>query len=456
MKPIIISNGRMLVGNPAVEIIGDILIEDGKISAIGTVGSHAEAEIIDAKNSLVLPGLVDTHTHYIAGANAGYSMLPLAGVTTALDAICNGTAPETIQKTPTGLNILFLYLIKPGLTVKSVNPKDSELSQVLDKALKAGAFGIKLAGAHFPITPDATGRLIALCARRKIPLMIHAGTTENTDDINGLLALEALADGNPLHIAHVNSYCLGVATGDSIAEAVSAINMLKRMPHVVSESILSPLDCMGTRMINGVPESLVMINWLEQSGFPGTYKGLEAAIAAEVFRVSGPKNGVFDFLDRDAGLARCRERDGQVTIGISRHTMSKNIVVATAKRDNGDFVVDAISTDGGIVPRNVTLDYGLKLVNAGVFTMSEFVHKACSRGAWMLGLSEQKGQLSVGYDADIVVADPVTGQAQVVISNGLKIMDNGIVYNNNNKLYSLKQGVYSGLAASKVEPEWVH
>ena len=56
----VIKNGYIYTGGEIVR--GDLLIKNGLISAIGT-GLKAE-NIIDAKNKLVSPGLVDVHVHY--------------------------------------------------------------------------------------------------------------------------------------------------------------------------------------------------------------------------------------------------------------------------------------------------------------------------------------------------------------------------------------------------------
>lgn len=41
----------------------DVLIVDGKIAQIGTIEATSDVQVIDAKNLVLLPGLVDTHTH---------------------------------------------------------------------------------------------------------------------------------------------------------------------------------------------------------------------------------------------------------------------------------------------------------------------------------------------------------------------------------------------------------
>jgi len=43
--------------------VGDILIEDDRIQAVAPNIDAADAEIIDARGKLVLPGMVDTHRH---------------------------------------------------------------------------------------------------------------------------------------------------------------------------------------------------------------------------------------------------------------------------------------------------------------------------------------------------------------------------------------------------------
>ncbi|HOC06955.1 MAG TPA: amidohydrolase, partial [Bacillota bacterium] len=43
-------------------IQGSILVEDGKIAAVGQVEIPAEADIIDAAGASVYPGFIDPHT----------------------------------------------------------------------------------------------------------------------------------------------------------------------------------------------------------------------------------------------------------------------------------------------------------------------------------------------------------------------------------------------------------
>ncbi len=55
---ILIKGGRLPDGKNS-----DLLIKDGKIAELAPTIDSPDAHVIDAKNSIVLPGLVDLHTH---------------------------------------------------------------------------------------------------------------------------------------------------------------------------------------------------------------------------------------------------------------------------------------------------------------------------------------------------------------------------------------------------------
>mgnify|MGYP003683451755 CR=1 FL=1 len=61
--------------------MGDVLIEDGKISAVGSNLSAKNAKVIDCSGKMIIPGGIDTHTHM---------QLPFMG-TYAIDDFDSGT-----------------------------------------------------------------------------------------------------------------------------------------------------------------------------------------------------------------------------------------------------------------------------------------------------------------------------------------------------------------------------
>ena len=68
-RPILIKGGCVLSLDRAVGDFeqADVLIEGGKISAVRPSIAAANAEVIDAANTIVMPGFVDTHRHMWQG-----------------------------------------------------------------------------------------------------------------------------------------------------------------------------------------------------------------------------------------------------------------------------------------------------------------------------------------------------------------------------------------------------
>ncbi|MBR4888910.1 MAG: amidohydrolase, partial [Clostridia bacterium] len=60
---ICIKNGRIFDAVNAEPYVGDILVENGKIKAMGEVTVPADCEVIDAEGMNVYPGFIDAHTH---------------------------------------------------------------------------------------------------------------------------------------------------------------------------------------------------------------------------------------------------------------------------------------------------------------------------------------------------------------------------------------------------------
>lgn len=60
---ILIQNGRVLDPETQRNEIADVLVEDGKIAAIGTNLRAEGVEVLDATGKLVIPGMIDLHVH---------------------------------------------------------------------------------------------------------------------------------------------------------------------------------------------------------------------------------------------------------------------------------------------------------------------------------------------------------------------------------------------------------
>ena len=95
MHDLVIKGGTIVDGSGGTPFIGDLAIDGGQISAIGTAVARGREEI-DATGKIVTPGFVDIHTHYDGQATWDQEMGPSSwhGVTTVIMGNCGvGFAP---------------------------------------------------------------------------------------------------------------------------------------------------------------------------------------------------------------------------------------------------------------------------------------------------------------------------------------------------------------------------
>ncbi len=64
MRPMLITGGRVIDPSRQTDEIADVLLQDGKVAAVGrNLGRPDGVEIVDAGGKVVAPGLIDLHVH---------------------------------------------------------------------------------------------------------------------------------------------------------------------------------------------------------------------------------------------------------------------------------------------------------------------------------------------------------------------------------------------------------
>ncbi len=427
---LVLQNGT--VNDPANKVSGrfDVAIRDGKVVEVAPViNAQLSRDAVDVSGYHVLPGVVDLHMHASAwlGGRFAHKMMALAGVTTALD--MSGPIDSVLKiaaEYGCGLNIACINYVRPGDTVENNNPGKSELEALLAKNLKEGAIGFKILGGHYPLTPEATAATIDVAVSNGAYLAFHAGSTATRSNIEGFREAIELIDNRNVHLAHINSYCRG-RVNDCHAEAEEAIVALKANPNIVCESYLSPVNGTSGECKNGVPQSQVTVMCLEARNYEPTEEGLEKAIREGWAQLNEEVGGVVVLSSGQKAVEYWRSKNTDVTISFAVNPKIPRLRLATALRDDDTFVVDCISTDGGGIPRNVTVEKGLALVRLEAMTMDEFALKASYNPAQILGL-RNKGHLGVGADADITVVDLESLKPVMTFSGGKSVMHRGRVF----------------------------
>jgi cytosine/adenosine deaminase-related metal-dependent hydrolase len=435
----------------------DVAVTGGQIAEIAPGLDPTRArEIFDLRGYHLLPGIIDLHVHASAwlGGRAAHKMMAEVGVTTALD--MSGPIESVLdiaRDHGVGLNIACIEAVRPGQTVQGADPGRAELLALLETSLAKGAIGLKLLGGHYPLTPEATARTIELANRSRAYVAFHAGSLTQGSNIQGFHQAVELAGPHALHIAHVNSYCRG-AVRPCMQETEEAIAALIAHPNLRTENYLSPMNGTSAKCSGGAPESRVTQHCLTVGGFPPTEAGFEASILAGWAQINIETGGRVLLGSGPGARDYWRQCGTDATVSFAVNPPEPRLRLATAKRPPGEFVVDAISTDGGGIPRNVIVEMGLALVKLQALTLPEFARKTSTNPARILGLMN-KGCLVPGADADITVVDVDRQQAVLGMVNGQVIMHHGFVCGRGSRIVTTAVGVDAirrrGLAPVVVE-----
>ena len=123
MHTLLIRNATLYDGLGSPGRLADLAVDDGRITAIGSLAGPA-SETIDAEGLALMPGIIDTHTHYDAQLtwDPHATPSPALGVTTAVIGNCGFTiAPckpgdrESVMKNLTQVEGMALETLREGI-----------------------------------------------------------------------------------------------------------------------------------------------------------------------------------------------------------------------------------------------------------------------------------------------------------------------------------------------------
>lgn len=354
-----------LPGSPATHV----LIDEGKISAIGGELPAVDAERIDGRGGYLLPGFIDMHVHGSASADTmdatpdalrtmaryfasrgvtGFLATTMThthdAITRALEnaAACQGAIPD-------GATLLGVHLEGPYINVRAKGAQAGEYVRPADPQeylpwLDLGVIREVTAAPEFPANMD----FIRECARRG--LAVSLGHTTATYE----QALEAFGEG-----ANQVTHTFNAMTG-----------LHHRTPGMVGAAITT----------DGVMCELIA----------DTIHVHPAAINVLV-RAKGA-DGVILITDaiRAAGLGDCVSE-----LGGQRVTVS-----------NGKATLDDGTLAGSVLTMDIALNNTIRSAHIGSADMLLHGQAMTSHNAArQLGLGHRKGAVKAGYDADVVLLD---------------------------------------------------
>lgn len=440
------------VVDPASGIDGcyNIGISEGRIAEVSSGSLNARAEqILDLQGMTVLPGIIDLHTHISRAFGSSYGgchMLARAGVCTTLEMA--GPAPDVYRimaSYGSGINVAVLEGIVPGKNLAGADAGNEEIGAFVARALKEGALGVKILGGHYPLTPDANHRVVTRARGQGAYVAWHCGSTATDNTIVAVREFFEICRGQRVHLAHVNSYCRGLHAAP-MEEVAEAIALLQAAPEIYCESYIAASN--GTRLAMGpdggcasrsTGENLISL------GFENSAAGMEAAIRAGTVYVFAPKGLEIEVITGDSAADLWLECGGEIGGGMHINPAAPRLALCLAKDVDGRFVVDALSTDGGVIPRNNIVSDGLGLVNINAMSLEDFVRKTSINPAKILNLPG-KGHFAPGADADITVVDLAGRRPVTTIVNGAVVMHQGFIMGRGGTIITTAQGKESAAA----------
>ena len=243
--------------------------------------------------------------------------------------------------------------------------------------------------------------------------------------MEGVREIPQLVGKGRLHVCHVNSYCRGVIE-DADDECTEALELLDGMSEQLNTESYHAVQNGTTGMCddNGQVIADVPRNCLRLRGYDTTYEGMRQAIMDGYGSVIAQKGGQIYYARRKEALKLFEESRSNVGMSFPVNLPTSAFTLSAAKNDAGEFIVNAVSTDGGSHPRNVAIQSTMALVEFGALTPLEMAEKLSWGPARMMGLWN-KGHFTPGADADITVLDPERNRPAMSFVGGSMIMHYG-------------------------------
>ncbi len=376
----LIVNGRVIDPSQDIDGFQDILIEEGKIRELYAKGKGPKTKsVVDASGCIVIPGLVDMHTHL---REPGFEYK---------ETIATGT----------------LAALKGGFTsvccmpnTNPVNDNKSVTEFIIDKALRQGACSVYPIGA---ITQRQEGEQMT-----EFGTLINSGCVAFSDDgmpVTDSLVMRRVLEYSKIFDVPVISHCedLQLSAGGVVNEGIVSTTLgLKGIPNAAEEIMVSR-DIALSELTGGrlhiahisTAGSVELVRNAKSRGINVT-----AETCPHYFTLTDDALKSYDTnlkvnppirSERDVEAVKQGLKDGTIDVIATDHAPHH------ADDKNKDFDLSAF----GISGLETAFALGLRLVDQGVLDLKQFINKMSTTPSKLMRIP--KGSLMPNADADIAV-----------------------------------------------------
>jgi allantoinase len=376
-------------------------VRDGRIERVGpTEEAPAGAAFIDCKDSVLMPGLVDTHVHVNEPGRTEWEGFETAtraaaagGVTTLVDMPLNSIPATTTREALRAKTAAASEKLRVDVGLwGGVVPANSRDPHELDGLLDGGVLGFKTF--LVPSGVDEFGHVgeadlraaMPVLARRGAVLLAHAELPGPIDR-----AAEVWNGAGPAELSDYGRY---LQSRPDAAE-VEAVELLVRLcretgcrVHIVHVASAEVLPILRRAREEGLPITA------ETCPHYLTFAAEEIPAGAVTFKCAPPLRS------RDnRELLWEALREGLIDLVATDHSPCPPEM---KKIESGDFR----GAWGGISSLQLALPAVWTGARERGFTMEDVAVWMCAAPSRLAGLEGRKGAIAPGYDADLVIWDP--------------------------------------------------
>lgn len=352
-------------------IRGDLLIRDGRIAALGSVGAPADARIVDARERIVLPGLVMAHVHLCQVLMRGMADdLPLLDWLKKRIWPLEAAHDEASIRASAELGLAEMLLAGTTalLDLGTVHHHDV----VFDACVRSGM--------------RVVGGKTLMDSGLGVPKRLKESTSSALADAERLERRWSGHESGRVHYAWIPRFILSCSERliRGAAERARASNAVMH-----THAAEHPGERGAVRSALGADDVVLLRRW----GF------------------CGPRASIAHGVQLTGGQMRALARDGTSVVHCPSANLKLGSGIAAVARMRAAGLTVGLGADGA--PCNNNLDPWLELRHAalvssatagpGVLPARAVLRLATIDGARVLGLSHEIGSLEPGKSADVVV-----------------------------------------------------